>query len=449
MVDIVALFQCLQPHVTATTVRQCSRIAWAMLVMTGRVTMLGISRWAGKGGSYRTVQRFFSQALPWAILFWVFFRQHVYRQEDVYLLVGDEVVATKAGKLTHGLDRFFSSLYGKPVPGLAFFTLSLVSVQARRSFPIRVEQVVRSDAEKAASKAKAAAKKPTAAAKRRPGRPKGSKKTPKADVPLTPELGRITGMLGALLHLIAGVVSLTYVVLDGHFGNHHALQMARQHNLHLISKRRCDAALSFPYTGPYAGRGPHRKSGDKVHYNNIPRPYLKETSVEGHIQTHLYQAQLLHKDFTQPLNVVIIAKTNLRTQARAHVVLFSSDLELADASLVDYYGLRFQIEFNFRDAKQYWGLEDFMNVTPTGVTNAANLSLFMVNVAYRLRTERHQHAPDYSVLDLKADCRGYKYVEETIKMLPEKPEPVLFAKILNQVAGLGRIHATQPSLSFA
>jgi DDE superfamily endonuclease len=40
-----------------------------MLVMTGRVTMLGISRWAGKGGSYRTVQRFFSQALPWAMLF--------------------------------------------------------------------------------------------------------------------------------------------------------------------------------------------------------------------------------------------------------------------------------------------------------------------------------------------------------------------------------------------
>ncbi len=89
--------------------------------------------------------------------------------------------------------------------------------------------------------------------------------------------------------------------------------------------------------------------------------------------------------------------------------------------LIDYYGLRFQIEFNFRDAKQYWGLEDFMNVTPTGVTNAANLSLFMVNVAYRLRADVHARDPDYSVLDLKADCRGYKYVEETIQMLPEKP----------------------------
>ena len=107
------------------------------------------------------------------------------------------------------------------------------------------------------------------------------------------------------------------------------------------------------------------------------------------------------------------------------------------------------IEFNFRDAKQYWGLEDFMNVTPTGVTNAANLSLFMVNIAYQLRLDVRQRVPDYSVLDLKADCRGYKYVEETIKMLPEKPEPVLLRQILHKVAGLGRIHAAQPAFSFS
>src|SRR5215510_14080041 len=195
MGDIVALCQCLHPHVTATTLHQCSRIVSAMLMMTGRVTMLGLSRWAGKGGSYRTVQRLFATVIPWATLFWVFFRQHVYRPGDVYLLVGDEVVATKAGKHTYDLDRFFSSLYGKPVPGLAFFTLALVSVQQRRSFPIRVEQVVRSDAEKAASKAKAAAKKPKAPhTKRRPGRPKGSTNTYKATGTLTPELVRIKAM---------------------------------------------------------------------------------------------------------------------------------------------------------------------------------------------------------------------------------------------------------------
>ena len=154
-------------------------------------------------------------------------------------------------------------------------------------------------------------------------------------------------MLHALLQLIAGLIPLTSLVLDGHFGNHNALQMARQSHLHLISTLRYDAALYFPYAGPYAGRGPHRTYGDKVDDDDLPGQYLQETTVEGPMKTCIYQMQLLHKEFTQPLHVVIIAKTNLRTQARAHVVLFSSDLALAYAPLVDYYGLRFQIEFNF------------------------------------------------------------------------------------------------------
>jgi DDE superfamily endonuclease len=99
--DIFARCQCLQPHVTATTLRQLSRMVWAILVMSGRVTMLGISRWAGPGGSYRTVQRFFSQALPWAMLFWVFFRQHVYRPEDSprhnYLYISAELTRLTLG----------------------------------------------------------------------------------------------------------------------------------------------------------------------------------------------------------------------------------------------------------------------------------------------------------------------------------------------------------------
>ena len=251
MVDIGALWQWTRPHVPATTVRQCSRIIVAMVAMPGWVTMLGLSRWAGRGGSYRTVQRFFATVIPWAMLFWVFFRQQVYCPGEVYLLVGDEVVVTKAGKLTYGLDRFFASLYGKPGPGVAFFPLALVRVQARHAFPIRVEQGVRSGAEKAASKAKAAAKKPKAPCeKRRPGRPQGSKNQPKADETCPPELRRIAGWLDALLHLIAGVLPLPYWVLDGHCGNHKALQMARQSHLHLIAKRRYEAALSCPSTGP-------------------------------------------------------------------------------------------------------------------------------------------------------------------------------------------------------
>jgi hypothetical protein len=73
----------------------------------------------------------------------------------------------------------------------------------------------------------------------------------------------------------------------------------------------------------------------------------------------------------------------------------------------------------------------------------------MVKVASRLRAAGHARDPDSSVLDLKADYRGSTYMEETIPMLPDKPAPVLLAKMLNQVASLGRIHAVQPSFSFS
>ena len=101
----------------------------------------------------------FLHAIPWAQVFWLFFQKHLLDEEDTYLLAGDECVVTKAGKETYGLDYFFSGLLKKAVPSLSFFTLALVSVKQRRSYPIQVEQTVRSSEEKASSQVKKQAKK--------------------------------------------------------------------------------------------------------------------------------------------------------------------------------------------------------------------------------------------------------------------------------------------------
>ena len=121
MTDITALLQPIQGCVTRTTLRRLGRIIMAMLAMTGRVTMLGLARWAGPGGSYRSVQRFFYTVLPWGQIFWQFFYHHLWHPQEVYLLAGDESVVSKAGKKTFGLDRFFSSLLQRTVPSLSFF----------------------------------------------------------------------------------------------------------------------------------------------------------------------------------------------------------------------------------------------------------------------------------------------------------------------------------------
>ena len=279
------------------------------------------------------------------------------------------------------------------------------------------------------------------------GRPKGSQNRNKTEVELSDTLKQIQTMLQGVLKRIDDLIPVRYLVLDGYFGHNNALQMTQQCGLELISKLRVNTALYLPPTEPYTGRGRPRLYGERFDPQQIDPKYRVSLQTQGNITTEVYQAQLRHKKFPDPLNVVCILKTHLRTHRKSHVFLFSSDLTLDAETLMDYYSLRFQLEFNFRDAKQYWGLEDFMNVNKTPVNNAANLSMFMVNVSAKLLEPARVELPEASVLDLKAHYRGLKYVRETLKILPQKPDPIVIQQITEHLGAIGAIHQmpTQPN----
>ncbi len=452
--DITTLLQVLRQELDRTTLKRLGLLVQAMLTMTGRITMLGLSRWAEKGGSYRTIQRFYNTAIPWGTLQWLFFKAHLYQSGTEYLLVGDESVVTKAGKMTYGLDRFFSSLFGKPIPGLAFLAFSLVSVEERKSYPLCVEQVVRSEEEKAKIRqekaAKASRKRTGSKKKKKAGRPKGSPNKNKRQINWNEELHQVKRMALTLIERVRPLDFLRYLVLDGHFGTNNVMQMVRQNlGLHLVSKLRHDSALYFLYQGAQKPLGRKRVYGNKIDYENMPSKYLVQTDTQEGIRTDIYQATMCHKSFADRLNIVLIVKTNLSTQKRAKVILFSSDLDLAYDTLIEYYQLRFQIEFNFRDAKQFWGFEDFMNVQQTPVTNPVGLSFFMVNLSHRLLKAFRQTLPEASLLDLKAQFRAQRYARETLKLIPQQAEPIVIDQILKNMPMLGSIHPlNEPLVAF-
>ena len=445
MREIVALLQSIAPVISTTTLRQLSQVVYGMLISNGRITMLELSRWTEKGGSYRTIQRLYNTPILWLQIQWILFTSQFHQTDREYIAAGDEVVFGKAGKMTHGLGRFFSSLQNRVIPGLSFFVFSLIDVQERQSYPIQAVQIIK-EPKQPKKKEK---EKPSQAKQRPVGRPKGSRNKKKEPPILSLELLRIQPILQAFLAVLKGVLTVRYLVMDGHFGNYPSAWMVLQTGLQLISKFRSDAALYEPFTGKYCGHGPHPTYGDKVDVRNMKKKYLKAAETEAGIRTQIYQATLLNREFAAPINVVVILKTNLSTKKQAYVILFSTDLELSYEKLYDYYTLRFQIEFNFRDAKQCWGLDDFMNVKQEAVTNAANLSFFMVNFSSVLLRQYRKNNPEFSVLDLKSHYRGYRYVAETIKLLPQKPEGILLAEIFQQIARLGMVHPTFEPVSTA
>ena len=433
--DILPLLICLHRCLDKSTLRRLGCIIEAMLSMSGRVTMPGISRWTEKGGSYRTIQRFFNSSISWCRVNWILVRSSL-SETGEFFIAGDETTVTRSGKATYGLGRYFSSIFGRPVPGISFFSLSPVNAATQTSYPIIMEQAEKQEKKDSPG---SSGRKKKKAKKGKPGRRKGSKNKNRKKVELSPALLWMQSLIRALLQLTGTALPITYFVYDGAFGHNAALRMVRQCGLHLVSKLRCDSALWFPCSGAYSGRGPRRKYGEKLDCNNIPDEHKVHEEVENGILTSVYQMPLRHKEFADMLNVVVIVKTNLKNNRRSHVILFSSDPDAGFEKILQYYRLRFQIEFNFRDAKQHWGLEDWMNVTAAPVYNGADLSMFMVNFSQILLNK--QSAGLQGVNDLKTWFRGRKYVQKILKLLQEKADPILIDRINNELSAVGRIHA--------
>ena len=359
-------------------------------------------------------------------------KQHFEIKAKVYLIAGDEVVDTKSGKETYGLGRFFSSIQNQAIPGLCFIVLSIIDVETRKSYPLVMEQLIREDVKKTAPKA--------VTPKGKVGRPKNSKNKSRTEVKLSPFLTQLQGCIRQALSLIGCDIHVIYFIYDGALGNNAAVQMVKQTGLHLISKMRHDSVLYFQYTGEYSGRGRPRKYGERITLTKLTEMPALSTKIEKNTQICIYQVQAWHKNFPDLLNVVYIVKTNLRTGRVSKAILFSNDVSLAADMLLEYYSLRFQIEFNFRDAKQYWGLEDFMNIKKKQVNNMANFSLFMVTFSQLLLPKIEDINPE-SMSDLKTFYRARKITLRIINSLGIKVDEILIDDKTFQAAEIGRIHA--------
>jgi len=437
---IITLISFLNPFLENKILKQLAEIILSILTARGRITMLGLSRWSSNI-SYQTINRFFHSSIDWDKINWTLIKKYL-KNGGVWLLVGDEVVVSKSGKKTYGLGYYFSSLQNQVIKSIAFLNLSLVSVETGKAYSILTKQIIKTNSDGCPKKKFSSNKKSKKIGKKSKtrGRKKGSKNKNKADVELSAYLLFVQTAILRVLSLINNKLKIVYFVFDGEFGYNSAVEMVKQTGLQFISKLRRDSALFFPYKGEYSGKGAPKKYDGQLDYDDISdKDYLKETTEDGDIETKFYQMNMLHKNFANMLNIVIIKKRNIKTDKESRVVLFSTDLDLSYDKVVKYYSLRFQIEFVFRDAKQYWGLEDFMNTKKIAVHNWSNFSTFMVNFVAILKKEKFKNS-EMSSLDLKAHYHGIYYVDTVLKLLPKKPDNILIKTLYEKISTIGAIY---------
>ena len=220
--------------------------------------------------------------------------------------------------------------------------------------------------------------------------------------------------------------------------------IVREFGLELISKLNRNTGLYLPYV--HKGRrkqGRPRKYGEKIDYQNIDKKYLVKTVKDEGMLIQFYQIkEVWTKKMPCLINVVIIVKTDLATQKSGRVVLFSTDLGLSAEKIVHFYGLRFQIEFNFRDAKQYFGLADFKNTKQIQVNNAVGLAFFMDNISLVLieMAKERWGEQQISIQDIKAWFRAEYYIQNILNTLKIPQKGILNHPDFQDILKIGAIN---------
>jgi hypothetical protein len=396
--------------------------------MSGKVNMLNISRWTENIG-YKTVERFFDKTIDWIQLNWKLINGELSKGDNI--LIGDTTVVSKSGKKTYGLGRFFSNLQKQTIKSLNFLTVSVGNTAIGKSFPLSTIQVTKED-----EKSNKTKNNKNSEPKKR-GRPKGSKNKNSSEVELDGIFKVVYESIKTVLDSTK-IPDLQYFAFDGAFGNNKGIQAVKRNNLDLISKMARNSALFLKFEGEQKAKGRKRIFGEKIDFWNLDKKYLVETTTKKDIKTEIYQFKALKKTISDMLNIVVIVKTNVKTDKQGYAILFSTDLKLEAKKIMEYYSLRFQIEFNFREAKQFFGLEDFMNIKKNRVNNFANLSFFMQNLSYIYAKENDLNLK--SINDLKSHFRALKYIKMTLKFIGKTGDLNLNSELLDKISSFSMIN---------
>jgi IS4 transposase len=139
--------------------------------------------------------------------------------------------------------------------------------------------------------------------------------------------------------------------------------------------------------------------------------------MEGQAHLHLYTSVVWHKSLKRCLRVVVLVNHQNPAKPR-YIILASTDLELDGHKIVEYYGARFQIEFLFRDGKQFIGLSDCQSRHQAALDFHFNASLATINLV-RATELLFGQSQDPQVFSM-ASWKQRQFNERLLKLFIEK-----------------------------
>jgi len=253
----------------------------------------------------------------------------------------------KSGKQTYGLDKFYNSKHNKAEKGLEISTLALVDIKYNTAYNLSTRQ------------------------------------TPELD---NEDETRVDAYIEHLRQDRQAIPEkVKYLLTDGYYSKIKFINGVVDMRLDQIGKLRHDSNLRWLYNGEQKSRGRHKCYDGKVEFDNLARFEFVDTVNEVQVYTSVVNSI----QFKRNIRIVYLLKQEGNKMHTA--LLFSTDTELAALDIYRFYKARFQIEFLFRDAKQFTGFSDCQARCQSSLHFHFNISMTALNL---IKLEDRQHAFD-------------------------------------------------------
>jgi Transposase DDE domain len=368
----ISLFSATLNSVDGLTKSQRKFLDWLLitwLLLPIRHNFLNLSRYGNGKYCEQTIRNHFSKKLPFVKLFEQLF---INKKTSEYIAVFDPSHLTKSGKKTYGLGKFWSGTAQQIKKGLEIGCLAMVDVAQTTAYHVEAVQT-----------------------------------------PSTKEINLIDHYVSIITKNIKTILKHTkYIVVDGYFMKDSFIKAMQKLGLHTITKARTDANLKYIFKGPQKqGKGRPKQFAGKVDVNNIDKRRWKKCFEDNENEVIAYELVV----YSVALKMQVKAIYIMHTKSKRFEILISTDTPLAGEKIIEYYRLRFQIEFLIRDAKQHTGLNTCEARSENKLYNHFNMALFSVSFSKQIcynKKEKVAKEP-FSMRSVKTYCYN-KFIADSI-----------------------------------
>jgi len=378
-----------------------------MVAIYGQINFRSLSRCGG--AAEKTFRRWFKKIFDFgefnsrAI-------DKVVSSESELIAAFDQSFEGKSGRMTWGKDYFWNGCASKAEKGLELVLCAIIDIDKNTAYSLGAEQTPYTE------------------------RTKGEKTSNKIN-----DHTRIDFYLSCIETLRQKIQKYTkYFAFDGYFAKKKFVDGIVGMGFNFIGKLRCDANLKILYTGEQKnGRGRRKKFAGKCKISD-----LQGFAFEGMVneKDEFYSGIFYHASLERKVKVAAIRYTHKDKVGTA--LLFSTDLSLNAFKILRYYKARFQIEFIFRDAKQYVGLGDCQSRNKESLSfhfNASFTALNLVKIQEQLDSPTQEQIRPFSMASHKVRYHNKTLIDRFFSKLAPSVTLIKSSSIYQEVLNYGTI----------